>query len=88
MIASIHEFVVAKLLDKPREFASSKAYWRVISQATGVYISTIQRIAKREIGNPGIRHIETLADHFGYTPRKAAALARRQAKQQPAHLEA
>lgn len=84
----MHEFVVAKLLEQPAEFPSRKAYWRSVSDATGISAKTLEKIARRQIVDPGVSGIETLADHFNYTPRKAAALARRQAKQQPARLEA
>lgn len=87
MQPSMYAFVIAKLGETPKEFPSARAYWRSLAAATGVSVKTIEKIFRRQIEDPGVSHIEKLADELGYTPRKAAALARRQARQ-PARVEA
>lgn len=77
----MHEFVVARLLDVPKQHSSQKAYWAAVGKATKIPPKTIEKIARRQIVDPGVTGIETLAEHFGYTPRRAAALARRQPAQ-------
>jgi len=44
--------------------ASAKGSWPKVAEDTGVSKRTIEKIARREIANPGVRHIETLADYF------------------------
>lgn len=53
----MHEFVVGKL-------AEAKGTWPSIAEATGVSKRTIQKIASREIEDPGVSHIERLARYF------------------------
>lgn len=54
---SIHEYVLSKL-------AASKGRWPRIAEETGLSKRTIEKIASREIPNPGVVSIETLARHF------------------------
>ena len=64
MKTPIFDFVLAHL-------EQSKGTWPDLSIATGISRRTIEKIARREIVNPGIGHIQTLADHFGYgAPKK------------------
>ncbi len=68
MKTPIYEFVLAHL-------EQVKGTWPDLAAATGISRRTIEKIARREISNPGIAHIQTLADHFGYgcnKKRKAA----------------
>lgn len=43
---------------------ASKGKWPKVAKDTGVSKRTIEKIARGEIANPGVRHIETLADYF------------------------
>lgn len=54
---SLHEFVIAQLQE-------SKGEWPVIAEAADVSIRTIQKIASRDIKDPGVSHIEKLAKYF------------------------
>jgi hypothetical protein len=59
MTESIYEFVLAKLDElKPRE------KWEVVARDTNMSLSTLKKIARREVENPGIIHIEKLAKYF------------------------
>lgn len=55
----MHDFVVDRL-------QQSKGQWSAISEKTGVPLRTIQKIASREIKNPGITHMEKLANNFDW----------------------
>jgi transcriptional regulator with XRE-family HTH domain len=55
---SLHEYVIAEL-----EKAGSK-HWRQISEDSGVNLSTLKKIARREVANPGVSFVEKLADYF------------------------
>lgn len=57
MEQSMHEFVIERL-------QATKGTWRAISVATGVSKRTIEKIANRDIKDPGVTSIETLARHF------------------------
>jgi hypothetical protein len=57
MEGSIHQYVLDEL-------ASRKGKWRLIAEATGVSKRTIEKIASREIPNPGVQSVEVLARHF------------------------
>lgn len=57
MTESIYQFVLDELEVR-------KGRWREVATATGISHRTIGKIARREIPNPGIRHIETLAAYF------------------------
>lgn len=64
MKQSLHEFVISQLQD-------TKGTWPAIAEATGVSLRTMQKIANGEIADPGVSHIEKLANHF----RRAQAAA-------------
>jgi transcriptional regulator with XRE-family HTH domain len=56
-MTSLHDFVVAKLM-------AARGQWPAIAAATGVSKRTIEKIARREIKDPAVSHIEKLAAHF------------------------
>lgn len=53
----IHDHVVEKL-------QNSKGQWSEIADASGVPKRTLEKIARREFKNPGVKHIESLAKYF------------------------
>lgn len=57
---SMHEFVVDRLL-------AARGTWPGIAEATGISRRTIEKIARREIEDPGVSHIERLARYFRET---------------------
>lgn len=66
MHESIHDYVLGKL-------AESKGQWSAVARATGMSKRTIEKIARREIADPGVSHVQTLHDYFrGTKPRRAA----------------
>jgi transcriptional regulator with XRE-family HTH domain len=64
MSQSLHDFVITKLQE-------AKGSWPSIAEATGVSNRTIQKIASREINDPGVSHIEKLAKYFRDTIKAA-----------------
>lgn len=54
---SLHDYVVEQLLAR-------RGTWPAIADATDVSRRTIEKIARREIADPGVSHIEKLARHF------------------------
>lgn len=57
MNESLHEYVLSQL-------QQAKGKWPRIAEETGVSNRTIQKIASREIKDPGVSHIEKLARYF------------------------
>lgn len=57
MKTSIHDYILDHL-------QSAKGHWPSIASASGVPLRTLQKIARREIPNPGIKHVEAIADYF------------------------
>lgn len=53
----MHRSVVASL-------QSARGGWRRIAEASGVPLRTIEKIARSEIENPGVGHIERLHAYF------------------------
>lgn len=62
---SLHEFVV-------RQLQATKGTWPAIAEETGVSKRTIEKIASREIQDPGVSHIEKLAGYFRGVPSASA----------------
>ena len=60
----MHEFVMGKL-------AESKGNWREVSLDADVPYDTLTKIAQRKIKDPGVGHIQKLANYF--RAREAAA---------------
>lgn len=58
----MHEFVLTEL-------EARKGTWPSIAESTGLSRRTIEKIARREIKDPGVSHIEALATHFRDNPR-------------------
>lgn len=75
----MYDFVIARLLETPRGM-TRKAYWDRVAADNKINRRTLEKIARSEIVDPGVSHIEKMAKYFGYTPRKAAAVARRQTR--------
>lgn len=57
MEISLHQFVLDKLED-------SKGTWPTVAEESGVPLRTLEKIARQEIENPGIQHVERLARYF------------------------
>lgn len=54
---SMHEFVIDKLME-------SRGKWAAVAMFSGVPKRTLEKIARREIPNPGIKHVQALYDYF------------------------
>lgn len=54
---NMHDYVVEKLGE-----------WKYrrpeVAQATGISLRSIEKIARREIENPGVKHVQALYDYF------------------------
>jgi hypothetical protein len=46
------------------ELERAKGHWPEIAKDTDMSLSTLRKIAKREVENPGVVHIEKLATYF------------------------
>jgi transcriptional regulator with XRE-family HTH domain len=57
MNESIHDYVL-------RSLEASKGRWASVAEATGVSKRTLEKIARREIRDPGVSHVEKLARYF------------------------
>ena len=53
----IYEFVMQQL-------EASKGNWPEVAQGSGVSKRTLEKIARREIADPGVSHIQRLSDYF------------------------
>jgi len=42
----------------------AKGRWREVANGSGVSIRTLEKIARKEIEDPGVSHIEKLAAYF------------------------
>jgi len=51
---------------------SSKGNWRVVCADTGLDYSWLTKLAQGRIPNPSVHKIQTLADYFKKSRRKAA----------------
>lgn len=65
MNTSLLEFVVDGLQRR-------KGGWSTIASETGIPYSTVGKIARKEIADPGIRSIERLANHLQLLDRQEA----------------
>lgn len=54
---SIYQFVMDQLQEH-------KGRWPQVSEGSGVPKRTLEKIARREIVDPGVSHIEALAKYF------------------------
>ena len=57
MQTNIHEFVLQRL-------AQRHVMWTKVSRETGVPYETLKKIASGRTPNPGVRHVQALADYF------------------------
>lgn len=57
MPESIHEYVVERLM-------ASRGRWPQIAADIGMSRRTIEKIARREVENPGVKAVEKIADYF------------------------
>lgn len=57
MELTLYEYVVERL-------ASSKQTYQEIAEGSGVPKRTVEKIARREIEEPGVNKIQALADYF------------------------
>lgn len=57
MALNMHDYVVSRL-------EAAKGRWPQIAEASGVSKRTIEKIARREIDDPGVSHIQKLSDYF------------------------
>ena len=53
----IYEIVMERLAER-------KGQWSLVAAGSGVPKRTLEKIARAEIRNPGIKHIQRLADYF------------------------
>jgi hypothetical protein len=57
METNIYDYVIDQL-------AKHKGKWRIVAIESGVSRRTIEKIARKEVTNPGIHHVQALADYF------------------------
>ena len=57
MIESLHDYVL-------RELEASKGRWSAVAEGADISKRTLEKIARREIADPGVSHIEKLAAYF------------------------
>lgn len=57
MSASIYQYVLDEL-------EKAKGRWPDVARDTEMSLSTLKKIARREVENPGVVHIEKLANYF------------------------
>lgn len=57
MNQSIYQFVIDSLQDM-------KGSWPVVANETGISKRTIEKIARKEIDDPGVKTVERLAAYF------------------------
>ena len=54
---SLYEYVMAEL-------QASKGRWSEVAEGSGVPKRTVEKIARKEIKDPGVSHVEALARYF------------------------
>jgi len=57
MQTSIYQYVLDEL-------QAAKGRWSEVSEATGISKRTIEKIARREVEDPGVSRVEILAQYF------------------------
>jgi transcriptional regulator with XRE-family HTH domain len=57
MTDSIYQYVLDQL-------ENAKGSWPAVAEATGMSRRTIEKIARQEVKDPGVSHIEKLAGYF------------------------
>ncbi len=61
----MHEYVL-------RELQAAKGSWPEVAERSGVSQRTLEKIARQEIVDPGVSHIEKLASYFRRVKRRVA----------------
>lgn len=61
----MHDYVL-------RQLEGAKGRWPKVAEESGVSIRTIEKIARREIIDPGVSHVQKLADYFLLEAARAA----------------
>lgn len=56
-VPNMHAYVLLEL-------ERTKGTWPEVAKASGVSKRTIEKIARGEIADPGVSHIQKLANHF------------------------
>jgi transcriptional regulator with XRE-family HTH domain len=59
--APAHESLFEYVLN---ELEASKGKWSAVAEGSGVSYRTLEKIARGEIKDPGISHVEKLAKYF------------------------
>jgi hypothetical protein len=67
MTESIYQYVLDKLQD-------TKGSWPVVAKGAGMSRRTIEKIARQEVKDPGVSHIEKLARYFREQSKLSARL--------------
>lgn len=57
MHENMHEFVLEHL-------EATKGRWSEVAEGSGVSKRTLEKIARGEIEDPGVSHVQKLADYF------------------------
>ena len=65
MTQTLHEFVLTEL-------EASKGQWSEVAEGADVSKRTLEKIARGEIRDPGVSHIEKLAAYFRSKRNRAA----------------
>lgn len=55
------------------ELQAAKGRWESVAEGSGVSRRTIEKIARREIKDPGVSHIEKLSNYFHAVRSRAAS---------------
>lgn len=63
---SMYEFVMDRLEE-------TKGHWPTVAEGSGVSVRTVEKIARGEIKDPGVSHIEKLAGYFRGQPKSRRA---------------
>jgi hypothetical protein len=61
MSESIHQYVLAQL-------QASKGTWPKVAVKSGVPLRTLEKIAREEVADPGVKTVEKLAKYFRRRP--------------------
>lgn len=66
MQTELHAYVLTQL-------QGWKGRWSAVAEGSGVSLRTIEKIARREIKDPGVSHVEKLASFFSRHSEQQAA---------------
>lgn len=54
---TLHEYVIRRLHE-------TKGQWPKVAKRSGVHYKTLEKIARREVSDPGVSYCEKLAKYF------------------------